>query len=444
MSVLPNPVACGRIVSAGSGLVTAAGLFAASALAFRDIRYGWWTVILFIIYPLALVLNRMALYESPAGALYIWCLFLAMALAKTARREIAYGYGLIAGAGILNRASGFFAIYLLLPSLVILGLRNSVGLRRVFSWVIWTAIVSGIAGLCYLVLLLSPSFPMISVKNREFVYSIGELFRVPVAVRMVNTVRLTDWMVTYLTWPAILAIFSAFRISGFFRGKAVFLLWSLVPLSVLAFAGRTLYPRYIYFLSLPLLPLIAYSAGTAAAGLRRKSALILLMLLMIMPALYTDLKILIDMPHAPIPQEDRYQYVNGWPAGGGIREIMAFIRHESETEKICVITEGTYGSLPTTAVELYYFQNPNVIHKAVRQITPDIPDDIISLAADMPLYLIVNRSQEDPAWPVELVARYRKGSGTDFIRLYRVRPERYRHLTHSQIPFDSGGISLYI
>lgn len=112
--------------------------------------------------------------------------------------------------------------------------------------------------------------------------------------------------------------------------------------------------------------------------------------------------------------------MNGRP-GGGIRETIEFLSNESKDKKIYVATQGTFGSLPTYATEIYLDMNKNIEKRGVWPIPPEIPEDLVEKAKTKRVFFVFNdTSTAPPGWPVKLVARYKKGIGDSYLSLYEV------------------------
>src|SRR3989344_3185139 len=149
----------------------------------------------------------------------------------------------------------------------------------------------------------------------------------------------------------------------------------------------------------------------------------LLILVALILLILSDFYILADFARAPIAKADTDQFMNEWPAGGGVREIVAFARGESKKGKIYVATEGTFGSLPTYAMEIYLDENKNIEKRGIWPLPKDIPEDLVKRAKNMPVYLVLNDSAMPPAgWPVKLIDKFQKGIGDSYMSLYEVVP----------------------
>ena len=150
----------------------------------------------------------------------------------------------------------------------------------------------------------------------------------------------------------------------------------------------------------------------------------LLFFAFILLMLRSDYYILTNFAHAPIPYADLQQYVNDWPAGGGINEMIEFLKFQASTGKIYVASQGTFGSLPTYAVEIYLGENKNIDKRGIWPIHDNIPPDLVEKAKQMPVYFIFNQTSNPPfGWPVRLIAKYQKGAGNAWLSIYQVVSE---------------------
>ncbi len=205
--------------------------------------------------------------------------------------------------------------------------------------------------------------------------------------------------------------------------KILLFAWFILPFAALALFGRILYPRFILFMTMPLIVLLAFSINWVFENVRSNLWKYGLFVATIGLMIVSDFYILFDFVHAPIAKPDTDQFVNSWPAGGGVREIVSYFSDKSKNQKIYVATEGTFGSLATYTVEIYLGDNKNVDKRGIYPLPEKIPSDLVERAAKMPVYLVINDSQKPPpSWPLKLIARYQKGIGNYYMGLYEVTP----------------------
>ena len=134
---------------------------------------------------------------------------------------------------------------------------------------------------------------------------------------------------------------------------------------------------------------------------------------------YFDFQIVFNQINAPLPANDRGQYIDDWPAGWGVKEVSAILAQEAEGEKIALGTEGTFGLTPA-AFEIYLKDNPNI---EIKRFWP-ISDGISWLkekALEKPTFLVLKDTQEPKSeWPVELIAKYKRGKGDNYLGFYKI------------------------
>ncbi|MCL4418720.1 glycosyltransferase family 39 protein [Patescibacteria group bacterium] len=426
MKVIQDPLMAGRMVSVFSGFLTMAGLFFLGREIFKNHRVGILSAGLYLIFPFALVYDRMALYDSLVGSLAVWSLYLEVLLVRRLRFDVSLILGMVLGAGVLTKTSGFFSIYLMPFLLLIFDWGEKKRLKRFFKWASLAALSIILAYGYYLILRLSPFYHIINDKNTIFVYSFHDWLSHPFTFLIGNLSGLWDWFLTYLTWPFFILILASFFIATkFIKEKTLLLAWFILPFISLALFGRVLYPRFIFFMTLSLLPLVALSIHEAFNILKNKYIFFALLLLFSIFSLRSDYYILSDFARSPIPRSDLGQYINDWPAGGGAKEIIAYLGNESKKGKIYVASLGTFGSLPTYSVEIYLGENKNIDKRGIYPVPPEFPKDLLDKSKKMPVFVFISNQHEfeeaSKGWPLKLILEYKKGVGNSYSRLYQVK-----------------------
>lgn len=421
MRFVHDPLLAGRLVSVISGFFSMIGLFFLGKEMFKNKWVGVIASGLYVIFPMALVYDRMALYDSLVGAFTVWALYFEIQLVRKLRLDTALMLGMVIGAGVLTKTSAFFSIYLL-PFMLILFQTGSNWIKRFWRLIVLAAISVIFAYIYYSVLRLSPFYHIINEKNGIFVFPIHEWIKHPLEFFWGNLLGQWDWFIKYVTWPMIALMAGSFIIHReFTKEKLLVVIWFALPFVALALFGRVLYPRFILFMILPLLPLAALSMFWLWNMIKNKSILAVVILLFILQSLYLDYYVLINFPKAPIPYSDLEQYANNWPAGGGVKEIIGFLENEASKGKIYAASEGTFGSLPTYAIEIYLGDNKNVDKGGIWPLPEKVPQDLILKAKTMPVYFVFNQTQGLPlGWSLKFIAKYQKGIGDSYMSLYQV------------------------
>ena len=425
MKLIEDPLLAGRLVSVIAGLFTMIGLYFLGKEFFKNRWVGIISAFLYLVFPMALVYDRMALYDSLVGTFTVWSLYFTVLLVRHIRLDIALILGMAIGGGVLTKTSAFFSIYLLPFSLLLFDFNNKKWKERLIKLIALMGISIIFAYVYYSVLRLSPFFNIVGEKNSIFVYPLHDWIKHPFTFLEGNLAGELDWFKKYLTLPLVFAIVGGFFIkAGKYREKLMLVIWFAAPFVALALFGRVLYPRFIFFMILPLLPLAALFIYELYRIIKNKIIFTALLLLILGGALYSDYMIVTNIAKSPIPHSDLEQYVNEWPAGGGVKEIISYLDTESKKGKIHIASLGTFGSLPTYAVEIYLGDNRNVEKGGIYPVPTEMPEDLLEKAESMPVYLFVSNQREFEAaivtWPITKIVEYRKGAGSAYSRLYKI------------------------
>ena len=423
LKIFHDPLFAGRFVSVSAGFMTLLGLMCLSYYLFRNKKITCITTLLYLVSPFSLMYDRLALYDSLVAALSVWNLFLGVLLVKTMRLDVALLFGMTLGLGMLNKTSGFLSLYLLPLTLILFDFKQKVWQKRFALWFGLALISAVISQALYGVLRLSPMFSMISQKDTVFVYPLSEWIYHPLRFLEGNLSGMFDWVKGYLTWPIVISIgVSFFVLRKYIKEKTLLFLWMLSPFVGLALFGRVLYPRFIFFMVMPLLLLSAVTLGMAYERVRNKFLAGLIVFLCILPSLYMDYFIIFSPNKAPIPKSDKGQYIDDWPSGWGVPEVNAFLEKQMFKGKINVYTEGTFGLMPY-AIEIYYVDYPNIKIKGFWPVPREILPEILQDAKKEPTYVLFYQSQAPSAWPMRLVYEKQKNEGKSIpLRLYEVIP----------------------
>lgn len=423
MRLINDPLIAGRLVSVCAGFFTLLGLFFLGKEIFKNTWVGIFSSFLYLIFPMSLVYDRMALYDSLVGAFVVWALYFEILLVRYLRLDIALILSMIIGGGVLTKTSAFFSLYLLPFSLFLFNFKDKARFSKFMKWGILAGIAVILSYAYYSVLRLSPLFHTINEKNGIFVYSLNEWVTHPFSFFVGNINELWSWFIKYTTWPIlVLMVFSLFIVRDKTKEKLLLFVWFIVPFIALAFFGRMIYPRFIFFMIISLLPLAALSLVELFRLIKNKIVFIIIAILFFVFALRTDYFIVTDLAKASIPDADLGQYISGWPAGGGIKEIINFLEQEAKKGKIYVASEGIYGSLPTSSVEIYLGDNKNVERRGIWPIPSEMPEDLVRKSKKMSVFFISYQMEKIPStWPLTLISQYRKGTSNVYTSLYQVK-----------------------
>jgi 4-amino-4-deoxy-L-arabinose transferase-like glycosyltransferase len=375
------------------------------------------------------VYDRIALYDSLVAMFIVWSIYFEILLIKHIRLDLALILGMIVGLGMLTKTNADFALILLPFSFLLFNFRDKNRKRKILQWIIYAIVVVGIANLMYNILRLSPFFYIIGQKNYLFIYSPSEWLRHPFAYFFNNVSVFLNWLNGYATTPFLILILTAFLIPKFMKEKILLLFWFLVPLISTALFGRLLYPRFLLFMAIPLIPLAAYSLHFLIKKVKLLWLKVLIFLCFILIILLKDYYIISDFKKAPIPQADRGQFITGWPSGVGVAESVRFFEVEAKNQKIFIGTQGTFGLMPYS-LEIYLHNNPNIKIVGYWPITDNPPKEAIDMSKKMPTYFVFYQlcascktiGIAPASWPVKIIYQVEKEEKGQFFTLYQIKP----------------------
>lgn len=418
-----DPLFTGRLTSVLAGLGTMIGLWFLSYELFRKPNVSWLVTLVYVISPFTLWYDRMAIYDSMVSLFSVWSLYLATMLARSVRLDIALLLGMVLGMGMLNKSSGFLSLYMLPVTILLFDWKKDERMVRLLRWIAYVAIAAVMSQIIYSILRLSPFFYIVGQKDNVFIFSPAEWLAQPFRFFAGNLRGMSDWLRSYMTLPLFALAFLPFFIrSSRWPERLVLYAWSLAPFFVLANFGKVLYPRFILFMTIPLFIVAAESLSRIFDRVKKPFLAWAIVLLLLIPSLYTSYFIIRDPLHAPITLSDRAQYIDDWPSGWGVPQVVSYIGAQAAQHKVNVFTDGTFGLLPY-ALEIYYADNPNVHIVGIWPLPEVIPEAMVQAAKEAPTYLILNQAQSVPVdWPhLELVGKYQKGMRADrYLRLLRV------------------------
>lgn len=417
-----DPLFVGRLTSVVAGFATIWGIWLLAHELFRNKRVAWMAAFFYLIIPFTLWYDRMALYDSMVSTFSVWSLYLAVLLVRRLRLDLALLLGMVLGAGMLNKSSGFLSLYFLPVTLLLFDWKKEGLSRRLVRWA-WFVVVAAVSSqVYYSILRLSPFFHMIAQKDNVFVFTFREWLDAPFRFFAGNLKGMFDWLRTYLTLPLfIAAMLPFFTRWPKWKERLLLYAWWALPFAALANFAKILYPRFILFMIIPLLIVAADAFLILWQTMKRPILRMALVLTLITPSLYVSYYIVTDPVHAPIAASDRGQYIDDWPAGGGVPQVVSYLREQVQLGKINVFTEGTFGLMPYS-IEIYLVDNPNITIKGIWPLPKIFPDEMRVAAIEHPTYFILNETQVAPAgWPLTLIGEYQKGTHPDKkLRFYRV------------------------
>lgn len=421
-----NPVAAGRLVSVFAGFLTMIGLFFLGKELFKDKFVGIISALIYAFLPFALVYNRLAIYESLVGMFFIWSIYFEVLIIKHRKLDLAFTLALVLGGGLLTKTTGIFNIIIIPFSLIFFHFQKKTIIKNFLFWLILILFSLALSYLYYSVLFLSPDIFNIGYKNDVFSYKLADILTFGIIPHvLLNIKTFSEWIFSYTTLPFLLLVLLSFFNKKFWKENFYLVLCFLIPFLILAVFGKLIHPRYLFFVTLPLIILGAECIVFYYRNLNTRIYSGIFSVILLLTFSFNDFKILYDFPRSLIPKDDLFQYANGWSAGYGMREIVSFLQKELSNNPIYAVTDGNYGSptggLATMMLKIYFMKDPRIEEHTLWPITKNMPEEYREIAKVKPVYIIFNQTQSIPPWPMDLVLEYKKGVGDYFVRLYKIR-----------------------
>lgn len=417
-----NALLAGRLFGVLGGLISLVGFYVLTFYLFGK-KAASLGSLLYVFTPYFLFYERMALVDSWVNAGSIWILLLIFFLIKERRLSISLLLGFIAGFFLLAKSS--VRIFLMLGVLgpILLFQKNLIKLlKESVNYYFLLGISVIIAFVIYNVQRLTPFFHYVAEKNLTFIMSFDEFLKTPFQYFLYNLKNTP----LFILWEMgfVLGIIGLLGLIKLIRKDIklgiFFISWILLPFTAIVFFTKVLFPRYLIFFASILL-LLASNYLSKISILKIK---IFLYILIFFSIFLFDFTILFGYKFIPFPQVDRGQYIEGWPAGWGIKETMEFARQKSQYKHVVIIAEGNFG-MAYDVLDVFLKPTDNITIKGYW------PLDLQQLVENQPFtkdsYVYVffsHREDFPPNWPLKLVKTIDKpGFQSDF-HLFELLPKK--------------------
>lgn len=229
---------------------------------------------LYIFSPFLLFYQRVAMQETLLTTLLIIAVYYLLENKKILT-------GVFMGLALLTKTTSLAFIIFLLPIIVY---------RRNFL-TIFTA----------LIIYLPIFFGLQNVISHNSSY-IGVI---PLSLIVTNFKQAASWLIGY---QGILGVFGL-----------------IGPVMIESAVAKIFFPRYFLFV----VPFILLSTTFFLDKIKHQSLKVLIFLAVLVPNLFLCLQIIFDIPNAKLPYIERWQYLESWPSGYGIKEVADFLRQQN-------------------------------------------------------------------------------------------------------------------
>jgi len=415
-----NALLAGRLFGVLGGFISLIGILSLIFYLF-DKRTAFLGAFLYLFTPYFLFYERMALVDSWVNAAAIWIFLLSIIMVKKRGLDFSLILGLTAGFFLLAKSSVRIFLMLSVFAPVLIWQKNKKNLfKESVNYFVLLGISSVIALIHYNVQRLSSFFHYVAQKNLTFVMSFSEFLKTPFQYFW-NNLRYTP---LYVLWEMgfVLGIIGLIGFIRLIRKDQklglYFLLWILLPFIAIVFFTKVLFPRYLIFFASLLLILATYYLFHISYRLK-----IFLFILIFLSIFFFDLTILFGHRYIPFPAVDRGQYLEGWPAGWGIKEIVDYAREKSAIKPVILISEGNFG-MAGDALEVFIKSTDKIILKPYwpldeRQLfqhQKDLKNNFV--------YVVFPHREEFPDfWPLKLIKKYEKPWNKSAIYFFQLTPK---------------------
>lgn len=399
LKISADPLFAGRLVSVCSGFLSLIGVFGVSYLLFKKIKLSFFSAFLYGILPFMVFSERLALIDTTMTMFGIWLAFLAIILSRYQRLDLSMIMGFLFGGALLTKSPSVSYV-LSLPFLTLLNFPFSKDKKTKLVY------ISKLVGLLLVVLFigyfiynfllrLGPNFHQIALRNQEGVFRFSEIMVNPLNPLWPHLKDLADWLPNLLTLPVVgLVVFGIIFCLKYEVKKALYLLaWSLFPLIFVSLISKVFTPRYVLFTIWPYVIFAGFGMEYFNKIIRNKFGswvVILFILIILLPALNYDYKLLTNPERTPLPRNLRYGHLEEWTAGQGIKEISIYLKERSQSKKILVGTEGSFGTLPD-GLQMYLQNVPNITVIGIGLNPDKVPQPLLNSLIDHDeVYLVIN------------------------------------------------------
>lgn len=333
VTALPLPIndlIAARLITIALGLTAALAYY----LFARDLfspHAGVMSVGLYVVLPFTVIYTSLAMTDGIQVAFSAWAIFLAVRLARSSHWIYTVMLPLVLGAAILAKLSALMLIALPVMAILLLTPRMQwvdAGLRAVPA--LLTPL--GLAALFY-------HYGALRIVQEKMITD-------PVALCnqvLANLAMAGSWLWGLLTPSiAMLAVVSVAWLLVRERRRNGLFVVALLGITILPYVviAQTWYPRYLLAAVIPVVLAVSGFLARAAAAVQQRwrgphllvaTILPLGMLVVLGWPILRSGTVLLALPQADIPAAEHVQFVTGWTAGYGVRELAAFLQVQGTT-----------------------------------------------------------------------------------------------------------------
>src|SRR5579862_5257530 len=108
LKFIHDPLYAGRLVSVFAGFFSMIGIFFLGRELFKNTKIGLLASLLYVLYPFALLYDKLAMYDSLVAMFMIWIFYFTVLLARNVRLDLGMILGILIGFGMLTKSDADF------------------------------------------------------------------------------------------------------------------------------------------------------------------------------------------------------------------------------------------------------------------------------------------------------------------------------------------------
>ncbi|MCR4324520.1 MAG: glycosyltransferase family 39 protein [Candidatus Curtissbacteria bacterium] len=371
-----------------------------------DKRFGFLSLILYMLIPLNFFHGRLIMLEPLMEMLFLIGLYFLIKIYKKIYDK-KYSIKLILTSALFLSLSFLtkplalvsFGSLLFLPPFFILKRKVSVLMAMI-------KMIPAFFVFLFFTLLILP-FAIVIFPGFENYHAIGGNNDVVFNFKQ-NLWRSYWWIKAYFPIPILFAIFFS-SILGLFKKDVLvvwFSLWALSVILIDSLVGTKFFPRHLFPVAAPASFLLAYLVYEIMA-LRRWMGFLALGFVLI-PLLQKDLLILSDAKNSGLALEDKQQFYEDWTSGVGLAEIGSFLNSVSRREKITLFVEND--TLLTWALPNIYLEENVIVYPLPNHFPSSLNNFLENNSNTNINFILLNKTADAPEdWPVFLILSQDKG-----------------------------------
>ena len=242
---------------------------------------------------------------------------------------------------------------------------------------------------------------MISIRNKDYIWSISEILKHPLDPLKPHLINTLDLYINYISIPLI--IFGITGLVLFFLDKKnkesilnpkylVLICWWLLPLIANAAMAKVFTARYILFTIPSLVVLISIGFSNFLTKIKLNILKIILLISIFALNISFIYKISINPFNHKLSSTEQ-GYLSDWTSGWGIKESADFLKERSLSANVIVGTEGFFGTLPD-GLQIYGNKIPHLTIIGVGLGFSELPKNLVDAKNHGDeVYLLINKSR---------------------------------------------------